>query len=64
MLASDIDAAGNPSEPRVLFDWPETILGYALLPTGDKFVVSLSSEDELAPPLHVIVNWRPNLRTN
>ena len=59
VLATDIDSSGNPSEPRVLFEVRETIRSFQPMPAGDRFVLCVQTDDELSPPLHVIVNWHP-----
>jgi hypothetical protein len=29
------------------------------MPAGDRFVLYVATDEELSPPLHVIVNWHP-----
>jgi len=59
VFAADIDAAGNPSEPRELFEVHETIRTFEPMREGDRFVLCVATDEEQSPPVHVIVNWHP-----
>jgi hypothetical protein len=52
----------RPGKPRVLFDGPPDALtpygrNYDVTADGERFLMSMPSENGTAPQLHVVVNW-------
>lgn len=56
VLSVGIDAAGNLSEGRALFTYPEEIAGFEPLPDG-RFLLGVVDEMRASPAARIIVRW-------
>jgi len=51
---------GVPSEPRLLFEEPDSIVGlFWPAPDDQRFLMQVTPEAESSAPLHVITGWTP-----
>jgi hypothetical protein len=50
---------GVPSDPRALFEIPETIENFAVSRDGQRLLLLIAPDEEISPPLNVITGWQP-----
>ena len=61
-MYADLHPDGSTGDPAMAFELRDQISWSRQMPSGDRFLMSLQNEVDAAPPVRVIVGWRPPKR--